>query len=398
LSAPTSQVDSFHIESHAVLLCPGADAGEPGSALAGSDPAGPKPAGPQWAIPQPPRRLDAIVVPTIRPWSLGTAIALAAEVGCALVVLCSTPEQAAQAMLECATLASDVLVTYVSPDQDSPLPLLTAEHPENEIVSSCHVDIARKRNVGLLLARLCAWDTIMFLDDDIRDLTPGVISRAAALTAQCQAASFKIAYYPDNSVVCHAHRLAGGAQDVFPGGSALLVDATQADALFPPIYNEDWLFLFEAAQRRSVAAAGMLSQVRYQPFARPRRAASEEFGDVIAEGLYRLLHEGGDVTDATRGYWRAALQRRSRLIDHIADRLLLQHKDASMTGYALMSLAAARKRLAGITDLACLSFVRAWQADLEIWRKKLTDLPALADLGGAAEYLDLPALNRCIKQ
>jgi hypothetical protein len=338
------------------------------------------------------------VVPTIRPWSLGTAIALAGEVGCALVVLCSTPEQAAQAMLECAALASDVLVSYVSPGQGSPLPLLTAEHPENDIVPSCHADIARKRNVGLLLARLCAWDAIMFLDDDIRDVTPGAVSGAAALTAHCEAAGFKIGYYPDNSVVCHAHRLAGGTQDVFPGGGALLVDAVRADALFPPIYNDDWLFLFAAAQRRSVAVAGTLSQVPYQPFARPGRAASEEFGDVIAEGLYRLLHEGGDVTDATRGYWRAALHRRSRLIDHIADRLLLHHEDAPMTGYALMSLAAARKRLAGITELACLSYVRAWQTDLEIWRKKLTDLPTLTDLAGAAKYLDLPALDRCVNQ
>ncbi len=338
------------------------------------------------------------MVPTIRPWSLGTAIALASEVGCALVVLCSTAEQAAQATLECAALGGDVLVSYVSPDHDGTLPLLTAEHPENEIVPSCHVDIARKRNVGLLLARLCAWDTIMFLDDDIRDLTPGVVSVAAALTAHCQAVGFKIGYYPDNSVVCHAHRLAGGDQDVFPGGGALLVDAIRADVLFPPIYNEDWLFLFAAAQRRSFAVAGTLSQVPYQPFARPRRAASEEFGDVIAEGLYRLLHEGGDVTDATRDYWREALRRRSWLIDHIADRLLLRQEDAPTTGYALMSLSAARKRLAGITELACLSYVYAWQADLEIWRDKLAGLPVLADLAGAAEYLELPALDRCLKQ
>jgi hypothetical protein len=398
LSAPASQVDSFHIESHAVLLCPGADAVGPASEPAGSDPTGPEPARLQRAMSQPPRRLDAIVVPTIRPWSLGTAIALAGEIGCALVVLCSTPEQAAQATIECAALATDVLVSYVSADRDSTLPLLTAAHPESDIVPSCHADIARKRNVGLLLARLCAWDTIMFLDDDIRDVTPGLVSGAAALTAHCQAAGFKIGYYPDNSVVCHAHRLVGGAQDVFPGGGALLVDVVRADALFPPIYNDDWLFLFAAAQLRSVVVAGTLSQLPYHPFARPGRAASEEFGDVIAEGLYRLLHEGADATDATRRYWRAALHRRSRLIDHIADRLLLQHEDAPKTRYALTSLAAARKRLADITEFACLSYIRAWQADLEIWREKLTGIPALADLAGAAEYLNLPVLDRCVNQ
>src|SRR5271156_1177313 len=96
-----------------------------------------------------------------------------------------------------------------------------------------------------------------------------------------QAVGFRIARYPDNSVICHAHRLAGGSQDVFPGGSALLIDVTRSDTLFPPIYNEDWLFLFDAALARSVAVAGTLSQLEYQPFSQSKRAASEEFGDLI---------------------------------------------------------------------------------------------------------------------
>ncbi len=396
MGAPASEFDSFHIESHAALLCHSAHA-ELNSKPADSNRTAPDPAILQPDIQGSRRRLDAIVVPTIRPWSLGTAIAVVSEVRCALVVLCSTPEQAAQAALECAAVASQVLVTYVSPSMERRLALLTSKHPEKDVARSCHVDIARKRNVGLLLARLCAWNTVMFLDDDIRDVTLSSLREVAALTTQYLAAGFKIGYYPDNSVVCHAHRLAGGAQDVFAGGGALLVDAVRSDALFPPIYNDDWLFLFAAAQSRSIAVAGTLSQLPYQPFARPRRAASEEFGEVIAEGLYRLLHEGGDVTDATRGYWRAALQRRTRLIDDIADRLLLKREAGPTTADALMSLAAARKRLAGITELACLSFVWAWQADLEIWREKLTGLPVLADMVGAAKYLDLPLSDGCVK-
>ena len=338
------------------------------------------------------------MVPTIRPWSLQPAIVLASDIGCALVVLCTTHEQAALAMQECRPLAGDVLVTYISPSADHGLlAFLTTEHPENDIVPSCHVDIARKRNVGLLLARLCGWRTIMFLDDDITGLTPSAISEAAALTTSFQAAGFKIGHYPDNSVVCHAHRLTGGTQDVFPGGSALVIDVNRSDTMFPPIYNEDWLFLFDAAQCRSIAVAGMLSQLEYRPFARSQRAASEEFGDVIAEGLYRLLHEGGVVTDATHAYWRGTLERRFRLIDHIADHLL-REEDAPMTGYALMSLAAARKRLAGITELACLSFVRAWQVDVDSWRRQLACLPVLADLAGAAKHLDLPTLDRGMNQ
>lgn len=374
MDAGSNLGDSFHIESHATLL---------------QQPAGAE------AVPRP---LDAIIVPTIRPASLGPATMLASEIGCALVVLCSTPGQAGQALAACEAAGGETLVTYLPRSiDDDLLSFLTSAHPETDIEPSCHVDIARKRNAGLLLARLCGWRTIMYLDDDIRDLTASAVSGAAALTRCFQAVGFGINYYPDNSVVCHAHRLAGSPQDTFPGGSALVVDVTQSDTLFPPLYNEDWLFLFDAVQRRSVAVAGMLSQLEYQPFAQSRRAASEEFGDVIAEGLYRLIHEGADVTDATYSYWQTALERRSRLIDDVAARLL-RGEDAPLIGSALMSLAAARKRLTAMSALACVSFIRAWRADLDAWRGKLAHLPVVGDLTGAAKFLDLPAPESCVNR
>lgn len=374
MDAGTSVGDPLHIESHAALL---------------QQP-------PEGSLRQ--RAVDAIVVPTIRPGSLRPAAGLARDLGCPLVVLCSTPDQAEQALLRCEPVAGRLLVTSVPPsvdEGDSPLSFLTSVHPENDIERSCHVDIARKRNVGLLLARLCGWRTIMYLDDDIRDLTASVVWRAASLTERFPAVGFQISDYPDNSVVCHAHRLTGGNQGTFPGGSALLVDTTRYDALFPPIYNEDWLFLFDAVRDRSVTVAGTLSQLEYQPFAHSRRAASEEFGDVIAEGLYRLLHEGSDVTGATYTYWHHVLEQRSRLIEHIAARLLCG-AGTPLTGSALMSLAAARKRLTAISALSCVSFVHAWQADLEVWRHRLLGLPVLGDLADAAKYLDLPTVNRCV--
>jgi hypothetical protein len=370
LGAGSNLGDSFHIESHAPLLQQPTDTGPP------------------W------RTLDAIVVPTIRPLSLQTATVLARDVGCSLVVLCSTADQARQAQAKCRPVVDDLFVTYVPRTvEENQLPFLTSVHPEKDIEPSAHVDIARKRNVGLLLARLCGWRTIMYLDDDIRDLTTSDVSRAAALTVRFRAAGFEIKHYPDNSVICHAHRLADGNQGTFPGGSSLLVDVTRCDGLFPPIYNEDWLFLFDAVQTRSVALAGTLSQLEYQPFAYARRAASEEFGDLIAEGLYRLIHQGADVTDATCGYWEGALERRFRLIDDIAMRLLLRDGDAPMIGRALMSLAAARKRLDAISALACASFIHAWRTDLDAWRHRLIGITEVGDLADAAKVLDLPAAD-----
>jgi len=370
LTAGSDLGDSFHIGSHAALLQQST------------------------AIEVPGRVLDAIVVPTIRPESLRTAAQLATDIGCSLVVLCSTPDQAGRVRAEFGPLAGDLYSTWIPRSVDENwLSFLTTVHPENEIERSCHADIARKRNVGLLLARMCGWRTIMYLDDDIRDLTAGVVSRAVSLTSHFQVAGFEISHYPDNSVVCHAYRLIGGRQGTFPGGSALVVDVERCDSLFPPIYNEDWLFLYDAVQNRSVTLAGSGSQVEYQPFAHSRRAASEEFGDVIAEGLYRLIHQGADVTEATYPYWQEVLGRRFQLIDYVAAQLLV--RDGPVVGGALMSLAAAHKRLTAISPLACASFIHAWRTDVGSWRHTLLGLPVLGDLHDAAKYIGLPAQMGC---
>jgi hypothetical protein len=375
LNAGSRQSDSFHIESHGAILR--------------------RPL----AIDLPERKLDAIVVPTIRPRSLQAAAALANDMACPLVVLCSTPEQADEALRECRRTVSDLLVTWVPQSADETLlPFLTSVHPEIDVEPSCHIDIARKRNVGLLLARLCNWQTVMYLDDDIRGLTADAVSVAAALTTHSRAVGFEITDYPDNSVVCHANRLAGGKQDVFPGGSALLIDASQCDSLFPPVYNEDWLFLFNAVQAGSVATAGSLSQLPYQPFAHSRRAGSEEFGDVIAEGLYWLIHLGVGVSGATYEYWQEALARRSLFIKDVAARLLNLDGGGPDASCALMSLAAAGKRLDGISELACVSFIRAWQEDLTRWRHRLDELPRVGSPAEAVRFLDLPSQDRCVPQ
>jgi len=347
--------------------------------------------------PPPHRALDAILVPTVRPDSLHSAVEIARLLDCPLVVLCTTEDQARTAYIKnCLTpaLTENVFITYVRPAMwDSQLDFLASAHPETDVEASCHIDIARKRNVGLLLARLCGWRTVMYLDDDIRGLTASAVGAAAAQVAYFPAVGFQIDQFPDNSVVHHAHRLAGAKQGVFPGGSALLIDVVNTDSVFPPIYNEDWLFLFDTVRTRSFALAGKLMQLDYRPFMHSRRAASEEFGDVIAEGLYRLIHERASEAEADLDYWRGALNRRSQLINDIAKRLLLQDGTRAVDGSPLMSLAAARKRLDAITPLACVSFIHAWRSDLSNWRGRLANLPVLGDVRDAAKYLDLPFIG-----
>lgn len=71
-----------------------------------------------------------------------------------------------------------------------------------------------------------------------------------------------------------------------------------------------------------MARAGSAAQSSYRPFANPHRVRSEELGDLVAEGLYRLVHEGGDTGAATAAFWRDAVDRRAGFLDLLARRLL----------------------------------------------------------------------------
>ncbi len=174
-----------------------------------------------------------------------------------------------------------------------------------------------KRNIALLVARMVEWDTVLFLDGDIRDVDADTVRLAAgALGADrsrpVSAVGLAVEDYPDSSVVCHANRFGGGGQTAFVGASALLVDVTAPElGHFPTVYNEDWLFLYDALAAKRVRREGRVRQLRYDPFGDPQRGRDEEFGDVVAEGLTAHLERGGRGVPLAPSFWAAFLRRRS---------------------------------------------------------------------------------------
>jgi hypothetical protein len=110
---------------------------------------------------------------------------------------------------------------------------------------------------------------------------------------------------------------------VFVSGSALLVDCEQVGSFFPRVYDEDWLFLADRLAAGVVSAVGECRQLPYDPYVDPRRATAEEFGDVLAEGLVALLHQGRrGWEDAVRPtYWDEFLYRRRTFLERVASRV-----------------------------------------------------------------------------
>ncbi|MFC3739458.1 hypothetical protein [Paractinoplanes deccanensis] len=332
-------------------------------------------------------RLDAIIVPTAWPaGALRHAMEVGKAIGVPVVALCSRASAPEEALRLAGHLDAAVLTVGVDGTLARLLPSFDTDRLLRANGFGTTSDLSLKRNLGLVLARGLGWRRVLFLDDDIHVEEPEQLHRAAALVDRFRAVGLANSGYHDNSVVCHAYRAVGGRQGTFIGGGAMIVDALRTESFHPSIYNEDWLYLLGDGVPFRAARAGTMRQRSYDPFANPARAAAEELGDTLAEGLFWLLDSGRNISTAQSAYWGDALFRRRGFID-----LVIGELDGSAEHRRMRrSLEAARGRSAAITHRLCEDFMEAWQADLERWRKFLVQLPLGGDPADFARRFDMP--------
>jgi hypothetical protein len=327
-----------------------------------------------------PGPIDAIIVPTIRrPASLAAAAHLASALDCRLVTLHSKQWTSADAAMRRLASACELIAINVADPAELRLPRwetsrLLADVKYPRLLPQ--TDLSAKRNLGLVLARMLGWSRIMFLDDDITELDPYDVGQASGLLSTYHAVGLHICGFHDQSVVCHAYRDAGGEQVTFIGGGALVLDARRATSFFPEIYNDDWFFLLDGKSGlQPVARTGRVEQHRYDPF-RPDRARAEEFGDVLAEGVYWLLDQQLSIAEADEVHWKTFLGNRRHFIERV--RVMVGSKPGLDDAEKARRDAALREslgRLALITPQLCVDYLKAWQADQLAWRRHLDRLP-----------------------
>lgn len=353
---------------------------------------------------------DAIIVPAARSAeNLQSAIGLAADCGSHLVLLCSREAEPLRALrlIEESEMAPDQ-ATVVDLPMGYRHDLFRFETsrwirnaPGHQTRAARDHDLSVKRNIGLVLARMTGWQRIFFMDDDIRGISASALGALTGLLTVAgpggpyRTAGMTVTEFPDNSVVCHARRDVKKDQDVFVSGSVLAVDTAAPFGFFPDIYNEDWLFFYDDAAAKRLASPGFHAwQEPYDPFEDPKRAARQEFGDIIAEGIYSLLHDGLGLEAATRDYWREFLADRKRVLDEVTSRLHLVSDDIreEMT----CAINAASKTRRAIHPGMCVRYVDTWREDLQRWELRRDKIPlvgspadALAELG--LRPLGLPA-------
>jgi hypothetical protein len=264
---------------------------------------------------------------------------------------------------------------------------------EDQLPPECRyhaTDISMQRNIGLVLARMLGWKRVFFLDDDIRDIAYPDLQTTVDMLGSFQAAGMWVTEFPDTSIVSHANRVTGEAQDAFVSGSALAVDSDSDIGFFPAIYKEDWFFFFDAASNGQLGNSHLkATQPAYYPFGNPQRAAaSQEFGDVLAEGLYALLHLNLDVTQATSEYWEVFLDARRTFLEGILSRTTNAPPD--IRDDIIESLLSALKCLSKITPALCARYVEAWRQDREDWKRRLADIRPKPSVDAALAELRLP--------
>jgi hypothetical protein len=180
--------------------------------------------------------------------------------------------------------------------------------------------------------------------------------------------------FPDNSIVCHARRAIGKSQDVFVSGSALDVDCIVSFGFFPDVYNEEWLFFYRDAAEGHLGSLGhTVTQLRYDPFANPQRAADQEFGDVIAEGRYALLDKELSTEPATVDRWEQFIAGRRQIIEEVIERSAGVSED--VRDKMLYALQIASKTLEHIKPQMCVDYIDHWRRDLLRWDRTLKHLP-----------------------
>lgn len=351
-----------------------------------------RPAVSRWAPP------DAIVVPASRPAAnLDQAVALAQAVNCRLVAFCSRQAEATEVMERVAATGFRRAIVADLPRGYS--------HEFLRFSSSCLVreaspgitenpngDLSIKRNLGLLLARMLGWQRIFFMDDDIRDVTPVDLYATVGMLGHHHSAGMMVTDFPDNSVVCHAHRQTGAPQDTFVSGSALAVNILEETGFFPEVYNEDWLFFYDNAHAKRLGWSGAnAAQLHYDPFDQPERTKRQEFGDVLAEGLYALLDQGAGETEADRYYWKVFLDARWRFLENIIHRYWRTTPDQQVK--IISTVQTAMMCLMQIQPRVCDLYVKAWRDDLRNWSETMKSVPRAASIDAALGQLGLKSAD-----
>ncbi len=235
------------------------------------------------------------------------------------------------------------------------------------VISSAHWDLPLKRNFALWHARREGFGRILLLDDDIRGLTASMLRAGASALDRWHLAGPFVDEFPDTSVIGHVELALGESVITFLSGSCVFLRADVTLGFFPPVYNEDWIFMAPEIATNRVASLGRISQEQYDPFAVQSMAAFQELGEIIGDGLFTMLAANLYNSRHDTACWNSFLSVRRAWL-----RLLAMRAEDARHRRAVDD---ARAVCDGITAKDCAGFVGDWEYDRVAWNRALRELP-----------------------
>lgn len=227
-------------------------------------------------------------------------------------------------------------------------------------------DLPLKRNYILWYSMKRAYKHVLLIDDDIRQLEPNVLRTGSNCLKDYVLSGCFVEEYPDISIVGHLERNSGLQIHTFLSGSFLFIRIADTHGFFPNIYNEDWLFMLHHVKERSICSFGSISQLPYNPFRDARKASFQEFGEIIAEGLYALIN-------ANQYECRYEHQMWSNIIDERRDSLASLKRSLQQSKHQ-QAIDAAFHTNCIITPSDCLTFIENWESDTMLWASFLKEV------------------------
>lgn len=287
----------------------------------------------------------------------------------------------------------------------------TLPEPSSELDRPSSWDLAFKRNFGLQLARLMGWPSIMFVDDDVEIQDDHLFKQIDIMQSGAKVVASNARHEADQSVVVGAFLETYGPTvvDSYMSSQAILIDMRE-DVLgfYPQVYCEDWFFLMPYLLMDGHAAwAGSIPQRAYNRFT-TRRAKHEEEGDLLAEGMLRLVEKvTSDNPDATfhqrlkelikladKSYWEQQILHRAMVIQGLisdTNRRFPSRKSAHIKTALRASLATliGDEDHDGVRPQAAVEWVQKWSEDVLLWQKRLRTLTPvpLGDINEALRRL-----------
>lgn len=291
-------------------------------------------------------------------------------------------------------------------------------------------NLSQKRNIGSLIGRSMGWERILFSDDDLvyepADLRavslmlPGHKIAGMKCGPRRRGSDGQLLGFPDKDVVHHAedaiilihssYSVHGTLPDAgHISGNSIATNPKVSGLVFPPeIYNEDLIAFHDMYFEHSAALAerSYYFQAPYDPFADPKRAETEAFGEIVYEALYLSLLKGhaADMTDLR--HWNETIVQRKVKIETLL-RGLAAPQDRRYFGYMTQlperdPVQESRMReslLAGLSvtqtfkGIMGVDYFRLWSEDKTTWRNCVAEMPDRQSIPDVLGWLGLSFLS-----